>query len=128
MASPKKQLKRATSFNEKWLAEKSWLRKISQETALCTICRIQFTVANKGFRALVDHESSNKHKTNQNAANCSKVLDSFFIVKDTADEHLTIAAEIAHIMHCIKHNQSYISLDCCFKLLKVTHGENWRKN
>lgn len=124
MATPPKKLKRISKFNDEWLSQKTWVRKVSEYKAFCTLCRIEISVSNKGIRALNDHESTINHQKKVTAAAFSTTVTIFFNKKDTVEEDATTAAEVAHIYHCIKHNQSYNALDCSFKLTKMTHSDS----
>lgn len=124
MSTPPKKCKRITKFNDDWLKTKSWVRKVSDIKGFCTLCRTEILVSNKGVRALTDHESTASHQKNVTSVGCSTAITHFFNKKDTLEEDATTAAEVAHIYHCIKHNQSYNALDCCFKLTKVTHYDS----
>lgn len=122
--TPPKKPKRATNFNKNWLDTNKWLKRISDGKAFCVLCKIEFSVANKGFRAVVDHESSAQHRKNETAASVSKAITTYFTKPNTQDADLVIASEITHIYHCIKHNQSYNSMDCILKLTKQTHSDS----
>lgn len=68
---------------------------------------------------MVRHSHSKKHQTKFRACKISNVVDKYYVVKNSSEKKLSVAAEIKKIVHTIKHNQSYKSLNCCFKLDKI---------
>jgi hypothetical protein len=57
-----------------------------------------------------------KHRSNILGASSSKQVSEYFTKKDTKEETLVAAAELATAYKVIKHSQSFSSLDCSNKL------------
>lgn len=68
---------------------------------------------------MVSHLFSKKHQTKCKACKISNVVNKYFVVQNSFKEELIVGAEITKIYHTIRHNQSYNSLDCSFKLNKL---------
>lgn len=69
-----------------------------------------------GLCAVKQHSESKTHKQKTSAAKNSHSMETFFVKKNSNEESQVILIEICKIFHCVKHNQSYNSLDCSFKL------------
>ena len=69
-----------------------------------------------GGLAVPQHAKSACHKTRTMDFASSSVIDKFLVKKNSEEENIVVASEIAQIYHVIKHNHSYNSLDCGLKL------------
>ncbi|CAI6369027.1 unnamed protein product [Macrosiphum euphorbiae] len=77
-----------------------------------------FNISIGGYNSVVRHSTSKKHQTKLKACKISNVVNKYFVVKNSYEEELIVAAEIAKVYHTIKHYQSYNSLNCSLKLDK----------
>lgn len=112
---PKK--KRLCSYNEEWEKLHKWLTiGSSREYAKCKLCLNSFLVKWDGLKAINAHEMSEKHQSMARGASTSKMLESFFVKKNTAEEDKVIAAEVAYVFHHTQHHHSYLSMDCGIQL------------
>ena len=117
MEPPMKKKKRLCSFKKDWKKDYDWLRETSNpQKAKCIICESVFTIGYVGAFAVAQHEKSACHKTRTMYFVSSSVMDKFLVKKNSEEEDIVVASEIAQIYHAIKHNHSYNSLECELKL------------
>ena len=117
MEPPMKKKKRLCSFKKDWKKDYDWLRETSNpQKAKCIICESVFTIGYVGAFAVAQHEKSACHKTRTMDFVSSSVMDKFLVKKNSEEEDIVVASEIAQIYHAIKHNHSYNSLECELKL------------
>ena len=115
----KKVNKYLCAFNNKWLNEencKQWLKKVDEKTANCTLCNSNFTIIYDGFLAIEKHMRNASHVKNSKLILRQNTINNFFVKKDTKEENKVILTEVAFIYHSIKHNHSYLSMECGMKL------------
>ncbi|KAH7970084.1 hypothetical protein HPB52_024054 [Rhipicephalus sanguineus] len=117
----KKRKIRQCTFRKEWRSQpeyESWLLPVDDDAtaARCTICASTFTVKFDGVSAVKHHASTQKHKQKSLASKQSATVKKFFVPAiSSAEDHVT-AAELGTIFHGIKHNYSYLSMDCGSKL------------
>lgn len=105
------------SYNEHWEKSHKWLIiGINSEYAKCKLCLSSFLVKWDGLKAVTAHEKSDKHQLMAQDASTSKMLESFFVKKNTAEEDKVIAAEVAYVFLHTQHHHSYLSMDCGMQL------------
>lgn len=116
---PKKKAKRYCVFNSDWLAEESlsWLSKVDDFTANCTVCQQSFSVKYDGKSAVSSHAKSTKHKNAIAVQKQNKTLSAFFVKTNSEEEHRVILAELVSTYHGVIHHHSFASQDCGNKLL-----------
>lgn len=122
---PRKKKCYFTSFQADWAAKFPWARK-ERETeydVYCKVCNMKFTVKYDGIKAMVRHESSQKHVNFSSAAKKSDTITAFFVKKGTPLEDKIAAVTVTNIYHSIVHNHSYNSFDCAMKLNAVCFSE-----
>jgi len=117
--TPPKKCRRLCTYNKNWEEKNTWLKKNDEFNAECKLCMNCFNISIGGYNSVVRHSTSKKHQTKLKACKMSNVVNKYFVVQNSFEEELVIAAEITKIYHTIKHNQSYNSLDCSFKLDKL---------
>lgn len=93
-------------------------------TAFCTICHLEFSVSNKGHTALTIHENARQQTDKIKSVATNKFITTYFRQQNSHEQDLATAADLAHIFHAVKHNHSYNSLDCGFKLMKTTFRDS----
>ena len=71
--------------------------------------------------ALAQHAKPACHKTRTMDFALSFAMDKFLVEKNSEEEDIVVASEIAQIYRRIKHNHSYNSLDCGLKLNSKIH-------
>ncbi|KAG0424923.1 hypothetical protein HPB47_027877 [Ixodes persulcatus] len=119
---PSKQRKlRLCVFRKDWRSQpeyESWLLPVDDDAtaARCTLCASTFTVKFDGVSAVKHHASMQKHKQKSLASKQSAALTKFFAPATSSAEDKVTAAELGTIFHGIKHNYSYLSMDCGSKL------------
>ena len=84
--------------------------------AKCTICASTFTVKFDGVSAVKHHASTQKHKQKSLVSKQSATVKKFFVPAISSAEDDVTAAELGTIFHGIKHNYSYLSMNCGSKL------------
>lgn len=69
-----------TAFDVEWCNKYSWVKQSSNDknTALCSLCNSEFSVANRGEGAIKQHEGTKKHTTAASAAAKSFPLSHHF--------------------------------------------------
>lgn len=123
-ASSKKPRIKYCVFRKEWRSQskyESWVLPVDDNptTARCTTCASTFTVKFDGINAVKNHASSQKHKQNIPSPKQSAVLTKFFTPKSSSAEDEVTAAELGAIFHGLKHNHSYLSMDCGSKLMST---------
>ncbi|KAG0421294.1 hypothetical protein HPB47_002811 [Ixodes persulcatus] len=108
-------------FRKDWRSQpeyESWLLPVDDDAtaARCTLCASTFTVKFDGVSAVKHHASTQKHKQKSLASKQSTALTKFFTPATSSAEDKVTAAELGTIFHGIKHNYSYLSMDCGSKL------------
>ena len=86
------------------------------QKARCITCESVFTIGCIGGLAVAQHAKSACHKTRTMDFASSSVMDKFLVKKNSEEEDIVVASEIAQIYHAIKHNHPYNLLDCELKL------------
>ena len=81
---PKKKVKptkRYCVFSSEWLKKEgmSWLSKVDDFTANCTLCRQSFAVKYDGKSSVSSHAKSTKHKRTIIVQKQNKTLSDFFV-------------------------------------------------
>ncbi|KAH8009028.1 hypothetical protein HPB51_008958 [Rhipicephalus microplus] len=96
----------------------SWLLPVDDDaTAMrCTICASRFTVKFDFVSAVKHHASTQKHEQKSLASKHAATVNKFFLPANSSAEDNVTAAELGAIFHGIKHNNSYLSMDCGSKL------------
>ncbi|KAG0414438.1 hypothetical protein HPB47_008382 [Ixodes persulcatus] len=96
----------------------SWLLPVDDDAtaARCTLCASTYTVKFDGVSTVKHHASTQKHKQKSLASKQSAALTKFFAPATSSAEDKVTAAELGTIFHGIKHNYSYLSMDCGSKL------------
>lgn len=107
--TPPKKCRRLCSYNKNWEEKNTWLKKNDEFNAECKLCMNCFNISIGGYNSVVRHSTSKKHQTKLKACKMSNVVNKYFVVQNSFEEELVIAAEITKIYHTIKHNQSYNS-------------------
>ena len=95
----------------------SWLSKVDDFTANCTLCRQSFSVKYDGKSTVSSHAKSTKHKRTIIVQKQNKTLSAFFVKTNSKEEHLVILAELISTYHGVIHHHSFVSQDCGNKLL-----------
>jgi hypothetical protein len=111
--------KRFCFFNNLWLNDekcKEWLKKIDENTANCTLCNKNFTIKYEGFFTVKKHFETNDHISNSKTRSKQNAINNFFIKRDSNEENKVISTEVAFIYHSIRHNHSYLSMECGMKI------------
>lgn len=107
-------------FSEKFVEQFTWIEPVPDDNtkAKCSICKVTFSIKNKGKFDVEQHASSEKHKTAASVGIKSKITG-FFHKKKIDNDDLRIARmEMTWCYHNIQHNHSFRSMDCTSKLLK----------
>lgn len=109
--------KRKCIFNEELQRKYTCFKsKTSKHEALCTLCNVTVSIANKGKFDLEQHISSSKHIITLRGAS-SKLLCDYFPPKNTKLDDKVAAVEGTLAFHILKHHFSFKSSDCTTKLL-----------
>ena len=95
----------------------SWLSKVGDFTANCTLFRQFFFVKYDGKSAVSRHAKSTKHQRIIIVQKQSKTLSAFFVKTNSKEEHLVILAELVSTYHGVIHHHSFVSQNCGNKLL-----------
>lgn len=121
LRTPPKKVRRQNYYNKDWEKSNYWLKEVKElpGKAKCTVCYVEFSIANKGHSAVNTHKISKQHQQKVNASKMSQQMSTFFAKSKTQDEAKIIACEVAQIFHNVKHNLSYNSFDCLMKLTSV---------
>ena len=122
-----KKARRECSFNIEWLSDpsnSSWLSKFSSDTARCTVCSVNFTVKYDGIKAVITHRNSEKHKSFMRSGNTSHAISAFFPEEHSLEEDLILSAELAMVYHGVMHHHSYLSMDCCMKIIPAVFPDS----
>lgn len=118
--------KRKCTFSDKYSKEWNFITKGKfDDDVECKICRRMFSIAHGGRSDILQHINSQRHKLNiSSAAECSKIVDSYFLKPNTDIEAKVIEAEVTMTFHAIKHHQSFISTDCSSKLYSTVFSDS----
>lgn len=84
----------------------------------CGVCRVTFSIANKGKSDLEQHLRTEKHSKAVRGTNSSNKLSDYFVEKYTKLDDQVSAAEGALAYHTVTHHFSFRSTDCSHKFLK----------
>ena len=115
---------RKCSYQEKYSQEWSFINRGRNDHEVeCIMCKCYIGIAHGGKSDIHDHIGSGKHKTKMHAANTSKRLDNYFVLKSSEQEKLVQAAELTICYHTVKHHMSFSSLDCTTKLSSKTQND-----
>jgi hypothetical protein len=106
--------KEGVFFTESLEAEHTFLKEEQQvEKVLCSVCKSQFSVEHGGRSDIQQHIKKRKHAIAAETKSCSKKVTSYFTKETITDECKHIAAEEGlFAFHTIKHNHSFLSMDC----------------
>lgn len=113
--------KRQCTFTEVMKTKYSFLKEGKEPTeAYCMICDCSLSIKHKGITDIETHVNSNKHKTKLTTVNINrKVTDSFASSSSLGSKQKQSAAEGTLAFHTVKHHQSYNSMECTRRLMKV---------
>ena len=119
---PKKKVKSTKQncvFRSEWLKEEgmSWLSKIDDFTANCTLCQQSFSVKYDGKSTVSSHAKLTKHKRTITVQKQNKTLSDFFVKTNSEEEHFVILAELVSTYRGVIYHHSFVSQDCGNKLL-----------
>lgn len=119
-STPPKKGKRLCTFRPVWQNEYKWILKGPDDfSARCRVCNKNFAISHGGISDVKQHLNTKEHKKRQTAESSSQALTSFFTNKNnTVESNCVTRVELAETFHCVKHSQSYNSLDCGLKLLQ----------
>lgn len=117
--TPPKKVKRLCTFRDLWLNSYTWLRKSENNNLFgnCKLCKKDFLITHGGKSDVQHHANSVSHRQKESSSKKLCTINSFFVTKNTLESQQVNLAEVSKIVHNIKHNLSYNSLDCDFKLL-----------
>jgi hypothetical protein len=71
----------------------------------------------------VQHIKIRKHATSAETKICSKKVTSYFTKETTTDDCKHIAAKGLFEFHTIKHNHSFLSMDCASSVIRLHKEE-----
>ena len=95
-----KKKKLMCSFKKDWKKDYYWLRETSNpQKARCITCESVFTIGYMGGLAVAQHAKSACHKTRTMDFALSSVMDKFLVKKNSEEEDIVVASEIAQIYH-----------------------------
>jgi hypothetical protein len=93
---------------------------------LCSICKSQFSIEHGARSDILQHIKKRKHAIAAETKNCSKNVTSYSTKETVTDECKHIAAEEGlFAFHTIKHNDSFLSMDCTSSVIRRLHEENF---
>jgi len=95
---------------------KNGSKKIDENMANCTLCNKNFTIKYEGFLTVKKHLETNDHISNSKTRSKQNAINNFFIKRDSNEENKVISTEVAFIYHSIRHNNSYLSMECGMKI------------
>lgn len=117
--------KRKCHFREEYSKEWTFIKKgRNDEEAYCSFCNSFISVSHGGRADLLDHLKTNKHKTSMQGATSSKPIIDFFVKKDSKEDVMVAAAELATAYHVVKHHHSFNSVDCSNKLHPTMYSDS----
>lgn len=120
MASSSSGRKRECTFTEVMKTKYSFLKKGRVPTeAYCTICDCSISIKHKGVSDIETHITSKKHKTKLTTVNTNKKVTDSFASSSSGSKQKQSAAEGTLAFHTVKHHQSYNSMECTGRLMKV---------
>lgn len=124
--TPPKKVKRLCTLREVRLSSYTWLKKTENNLyAHCRICKKDCLISHGGKSDVQHHANSVSHKRIKSSSKQLTTINSFFVTKNTLESQQVNLAEVCKIFHNIKHNLSYNSLDCDFKMLpKIFSASN----
>ena len=111
--------KRYCVFRSEWLKEEgmSWLSKVDDFTANCSLCRQSFSVKYDGKSAVSSYAKSTKYKGTIIVQKQNKTWSAFFVKTNSKEKHLVILAELVSTYHGVIHYHSFVNQDCGNKVL-----------
>uniref|UniRef100_A0A336KBZ5 CSON004940 protein n=1 Tax=Culicoides sonorensis TaxID=179676 RepID=A0A336KBZ5_CULSO len=126
-----KQKQRNYMFKEEWLEMpdfKPWL--VKQPTndkenpikAYCRFCLCSFSIKSNGLNQIKQHASTDKHLKIE--AQRPKTDGVPFDEKQINLNQKRALCEATLVFHNVKHNQSYLSMDCLVKVLKTVADDS----
>ena len=95
----------------------SWLSKVDDLAANCSLCRQSFSIKYDCKSAVSSYAKSTKHKRTIIVHKQNKTLSAFFVKTNSKEEHLVILAELVSTYHEVIHHHSFVSQNCGNKLL-----------
>ena len=98
----------------------SWLSKVDDFTANCTLCRHSFSVKYDGKFTVSSHAKSQKHQKNIISQKENMTLTAFFVKTNSKEEQLVILAELVSTYHGVIHHHSYMPV----KTLAINYLKN----
>jgi hypothetical protein len=112
-------------FTESIEAEYPFLKEDQQvgKVLSCT-CKSQFWIEHGGRSDILQHIKKRKLAIAAETKHCSKKVTSYFTKETITDECKHIAAEEGlFAFHTVKHNHSFLSMDCTPSVIKRLHEE-----
>lgn len=85
----------------------------------CTVCDCYISIKYKGAFDIDTHIKSNKHKNQLLTVSKTRKIDTIFQSASSQSKTKESAAEATLAFHTVKHHQSYNSMDCTGRLMKV---------
>lgn len=120
MASSSSGRKRHCTFTEVMKTKYSYMKEGREPTeAYCMICNCNLSIKHKGMSDIETHINSNKHKTKLTTVNSNKKVTDSFAPSHSGSKQKQSAAEGTLAFHTVKHHQSYNSMECTGRLMKV---------
>lgn len=118
--------KRKCHFNDDLKRKYNCFEHVINSTfeALCTVCNVKVSIANKGKYDLEQHMESKKHRSFIQAGSTTKNINDFFVSKNSKLDKNVAAAEGTLAFHILKHNMSFRSSDCTTQLLKSIFSDS----
>jgi hypothetical protein len=93
---------------------------------LCSICKSQFSIQHGGRSDIQQRFKKIKHAVAAQTKSCSKKVTSHFTEETITDECKHTAAEEGQFaFRTIKHNHSFLSMDCTSSVSRRLHGEKF---
>lgn len=90
----------------------------------CTVCDCYISIKYKGAFDIDTHIKSNKHKTQLLVVNKTRKIDTIFQSASSQSKAKESAAEATLAFHTVKHHQTYNSMDCTGRLMKVIFSDS----